>query len=65
MAGWRSTNWKGRLRPLGKKNLPKPIAGAEWQIDSGFNAADEILHDPSEAVFKVAIANGFKVVTWR
>jgi hypothetical protein len=51
---------------LGKQNLPEPFAGAEWAADSGFNAADEILRDPSvKAVFKAAITNGVKVVKWR
>jgi hypothetical protein len=35
-------------------------------IDSGFNAADEILRNPGiKSVFAAAIANGVKVVTWR
>jgi hypothetical protein len=51
---------------IGRQNLPSPITGAEWQIDSHFNAADEVLRDPKvKAVFKAALANGVKVVTLR
>jgi hypothetical protein len=46
--------------------LPEPVAGAEWQIDSQFSAADEILRDPSiKDIFQAVIANGVKVVMWR
>ena len=48
---------------IGTQRLPKPIAGAEWQIDSKFNASEEILRDPTiKAAFKAAIANGVEVV---
>jgi len=52
---------------IGKQALPEPIAaGAEWQIDSKFNVADEILRNPAiKDVFRAAIANGVKVVTWQ
>jgi hypothetical protein len=53
---------------IGKQNLlPEPLsAGAEWQLDSQFNVADEILRDPAiKDVLKAAIANGVKLVTWR
>ena len=51
---------------IGKQNLPEPVAGAEWQIDSQFSAADEILRDPSiKDIFQAVIANGVKVVMWR
>jgi hypothetical protein len=51
---------------IGKQNLPEPVAGAEWQIDSQFSAADEILRDPSiRDIFQAVIANGVKVVMWR
>ena len=51
---------------IGKRNLPAPVVGAEWQIDVQFNPANEILHDPNmKAVFRAAIVNGVKVVTWR
>lgn len=51
---------------IGIGNLPETIAGAEWQIDPQFSAADEILRDPNmKAVFRAAIAKGFKLVTLR
>lgn len=51
---------------IGKQNLPEPVAGAEWQINSQFSAADEILRDPSiKDIFQAVIANGVKVVMWR
>ena len=51
---------------IGKQNLPEPVAGAEWLIDSQFSAADEILRDPSiRDIFQAVIANGVKVVMWR
>jgi hypothetical protein len=51
---------------IGKQNLPEPVAGAEWQTDSQFSAADEILRDPSiRDIFQAVIANGVKVVMWR
>ena len=51
---------------IGKQNLPEPVAGAEWQIDSQFSAADEILRDPSiRDIFQAVIANGVDVVMWR
>jgi hypothetical protein len=46
------------LPSSGKKNLPVSIAGALWQIDSGFNVAVEILCDPET---KAVIANAVKV----
>jgi hypothetical protein len=27
-------------------NLPKPLPGAEWQLDTKFNVTDELLRDP-------------------
>jgi len=52
---------------IGRQFLPEPIAaGAEWQIDSKFNVADEILRNPSiKDVLKAAITNGVKVVIWQ
>jgi hypothetical protein len=45
--------------------LPKPAIGAQWQIDSKFNIADELLQDPSlKATIKAAIDKGVEVVTW-
>ena len=51
---------------IGMQNLPETIAGTEWQIDSRFNAAEEVLRNPKmKAVFQSAIASGVKVVTLR
>ena len=44
-------------------DLPEPIPGAEWGLDSKFNAAQEILRDPAmKDVFKTAIVKGIKIV---
>jgi hypothetical protein len=46
-------------------NLPKPVIAAQWQLDSKFNIADELLQDPSlKATIKTAIGKGVEVVTW-
>jgi hypothetical protein len=38
----------GRLAyVLRKGNLPTPIGSAEWLLDGKFNAAEEILRDPT------------------
>ena len=29
-----------------ERSLPKPLPGAEWQLDAKFNVADELLRDP-------------------
>ena len=52
---------------IGKQNLPEPVAGAEWQIDSQFELPrTEILRDPSiKDIFQAVVANGVKVVMWR
>ena len=43
-------------------SLPQPAEGTLWH-PVRFNAAEELLYDPSlEAVFKMAIENGFAVV---
>jgi len=44
--------------------LPMTIAGAEWGEDKKFNAAEEVLADPSlKAVFKAALEQGCAVRT--
>jgi hypothetical protein len=43
--------------------LPKPLPGAEWQLDAKFNVADELLRDPEfKAVLKAALDNGARLV---
>ena len=47
-------------------NLPKPLPGAEWQLDTKFNLADELLRDPDlKTVVKAALEKGAKVVIQR
>jgi hypothetical protein len=63
MSGGRRT---GRVAyALRASNLPKPITGGQWQLDSKFNVAEELLRDPSlKATIKAAIDKGIEVVTW-
>src|ERR1700739_4800502 len=50
---------------LRASNLPKTSPGAEWQLDSKFNAAEELLRDPSlKDVIRAAIDKGVKGVPW-
>jgi hypothetical protein len=43
-------------------DLPKPGPGAEWGLDSKFDAAQELLRDPGlKVVFKAAIDKGVVV----
>ena len=45
-------------------DLPKPLPGAEWQLDTKFNAADELLRDPElKSVPKAVLEKGAEVVT--
>jgi hypothetical protein len=45
-------------------DLPKPLPGAEWQLDTKFNLADELLRDPElSSVLKAALEKGAEVVT--
>ena len=63
---WQSAELRtGRVAYIiGTHNLPEPGVGAEGQIDSKFNVADEILRDPGiTALFRAVIAKGVKVVT--
>lgn len=32
---------------LGSKDLPKPVTVPQWQLDSKFNVAEELLEDSS------------------
>jgi hypothetical protein len=44
-------------------NLPKPLPGAEWQLDNKFNAADELVREPKlKSVLKAALEKGAEVV---
>jgi hypothetical protein len=47
-------------------DLPTPLSGAEWQLDSKFGAAEELLQDPElKTVFKAALERGADVVIRR
>ena len=44
-------------------DLPKPLPGAEWQLDTKFNLANELLRDPElKSVLKAALEKGAEVV---
>ena len=44
-------------------NMPKPVPGAEWQLDTKFKLADELLRDPDlKTVVKAALEKGAEVV---
>jgi hypothetical protein len=48
---------------INESNVPKPLPGAEWQLDPKFNAAEELLGDPElKDVFKAAVENGSELV---
>jgi hypothetical protein len=53
----------GRVAYLLKEwDLPQPLPGAEWVRDSKFNAAEELLADPSlNDAYRVAIDKGIFV----
>ena len=45
-------------------DMPKPLPGAEWQLDTKFNLADELLRDPGlSSVLRAALEKGAEVVT--
>ena len=47
-------------------NLPKPLAGAEWQLDTRFKLADELVRDPDlKTIVKAAHEKGAEVVIQR
>jgi hypothetical protein len=47
-------------------DLPAPLPGAEWQLDSKFDAAEELLRDPElKTVFKAVLEKGVEVVNLR
>jgi len=42
--------------------LPKPLPGAEWQLDTKFIAAEEILRDPElKTILKAALEKGVEL----
>jgi hypothetical protein len=71
MAGLRKyVEWMSRGRKtdrvayvMNEWDLPKPGAGAEWAIDNTFNAAEELLQDPTlKNAFKAAVDNGSAIL---
>ena len=42
-------------------DLPKPLPGAEWQIDKTFNLADELLRDPELKTLSGARKKGAEI----
>jgi hypothetical protein len=44
-------------------NIPKPLPGAEWQLDSKFDVSEALLRDPElKTVLKAAIEKGAEIV---
>ncbi len=66
----RYLEWMSRGRRTGRVvyatkewNVPIPKPGAEWQLDTKFNAAEELLRDPKlKTVIEAALKNGVAVV---
>jgi hypothetical protein len=66
----RYVEWMSRGRRTGRVvyvtkewNVPKPLPGAEWQLDTKFNPADELLRDPGlKVVIAVALKKGAELV---
>ena len=48
---------------LNEWDLPKPLPGAEWQVDKTFNLAGELLRDPElKTVLKAVLEKGAEIV---
>ena len=61
MSRGRRTNREAYV--LTEWDLPKPVPGAEWQLDKTFNLAEELLRDPElKTVFKAALEKGAEIV---
>ena len=43
-------------------DLPKPLPGAEWQVDKTFNLAEVLLRDPEKTVLKAVLEKGAEIV---
>lgn len=72
MAGLRRyIEWMSRGRRTNREayvlkewDLPKPLPGAEWQVDKTFNLAEELLREPElKSVVKAALEKGAEIVT--
>jgi len=66
----RYVEWMSRGRRTGRVvyatkewNVPPPLPGAEWQLDTKFNAAEELLSDPAlKTVIEAALEKGAEIV---
>lgn len=66
----RYVEWMSRGRRTGRVvyvtkewNVPMPLPGAEWQLDTRFNASEELLRDPGlKVVIRAAMEKGAEVV---
>jgi len=48
---------------LNEWDLPKPLPGAEWQVDKTFNLAGELLRDAElKTVLKAVLEKGAEIV---
>jgi len=69
----RYVEWMSRGRRTGRvvyvirdKDVPVPVPGAEWQLDTKFNAAEDLLRDPElSVVIKAALENGAEMVHFK
>ncbi len=47
---------------LNDEAMPAPAGDFQWVLDSSFNIADELTHDPSKAHFyRLALSQGFAI----
>ena len=66
----RYVEWMTRGRRTGRTayvlrewDLPAPLSGAEWAVDTKFNAAEELLKDPKlKATIAAVLKNGVEIV---
>jgi hypothetical protein len=67
----RYVEWMSRGRRTGRvayvtkeSNAPKPLPGAEWQLDAKFDAAEELLRNPGlKVVIAAALQKGAELVS--
>ena len=49
---------------INERNIPKPLPGAEWQLDTKFNVSEALLRDPElKTVLKAAIEKALRLST--
>jgi hypothetical protein len=62
---WRSRGQRTErvVYVINEWNMPKPLPGAEWQLDTKFSVAEELLRDPEfKTVVKAALEKGAELV---